>query len=154
MLGDPCLSEPSPSSSSTTSSSSTVGLPAHPPPSQESAPLNGWLQTGGLRDWNVSLALQGSHPPERCRTAQSLLINHCQGCPGPGPDDHLDPPPFLLAALPRNLCKCVCPILGRNVHRSTCLTVRSALGQRSRITFTSNLSYRCLRRCTRCNFRA
>lgn len=58
----------------------------------------------GLRDWNVSLALQGSHPPERCRTAQSLLINHCQGCPGPPPDPRPPPKPaprFLLAALPR-----------------------------------------------------
>lgn len=55
---------------------------------------------GGLRGWNVSLALQGSHPPERWRTAQSLLINHCQGCPGPGPDDHLGPAPVSFSRSP------------------------------------------------------
>lgn len=48
----------------------------------------------GLRGWNVSLALQGSDPPEHWRTAQSLLINHCQGCPGPGPNNHEVQPPF------------------------------------------------------------
>lgn len=50
----------------------------------------------GLRGWNVSLALQGSDPPEHWSTAQSLLINHCQGCPGPGPNTALSPAPFLL----------------------------------------------------------
>lgn len=53
----------------------------------------------GLRGRNVSLALEGSHPPEQWRTAQSLLINHCQGCPGPGPQQPLIPGPFLYSSL-------------------------------------------------------
>lgn len=49
----------------------------------------------GLKGWNVSLALQGSDPPEHWGTAQSLLINHCQACPGPGPNNSTVQPLFL-----------------------------------------------------------
>ena len=61
----------------------------------------GWMAPDrGLRGWNFSLALQGSDPPEHWSTAQSLLINHCQGCPGPGPYTTASPAPFLLLSLP------------------------------------------------------
>lgn len=70
------------------------GPPSRPPTIPGECSAEWMAPDRGLRGWNVSLALQGSHPPEHWRTAQSLLINHCQGCPGPGPNNHLDAPPF------------------------------------------------------------
>lgn len=79
------------------SSCSTLGPPYHsPPPCPWGEYSVGWMAPDrGLRGWNVSLALQGSDPPEHWSTAQSLLINHCRGCPGPGPNTALSPAPFL-----------------------------------------------------------
>lgn len=68
---------------------STLGLLSHTPPHYPRGEnLVEWMAPDrGRRGRNVSLALEGSHPPEQWRTAQSLLINHCQGCPGPGPNN-------------------------------------------------------------------
>lgn len=104
VLDDPCFSNPFPPP------------PAPPwasflPPTIPGECSVEWMAPDrGLRGWNVSLALQGSHPPEHWRTAQSLLINHCQGCPGPGPNNHLVQPPFfypLSHAYPHNSYTCI-----------------------------------------------
>lgn len=88
---DPCSTNPFLSSSS---SCSALGLP----PSLGREHSAEWIAPDRrLRGWNVSLALQGSDPPEHWRTAQSLLINHCQDCPGPGPNNHGVQPLFFLS---------------------------------------------------------
>lgn len=78
-----------PYSSSSFSCCSTLGLLSHTPPHHPWGENSvEWMAPDrGLRGRNVSLALEGSNPPEQWRTAQSLLINHCQGCPGPGPNN-------------------------------------------------------------------